>query len=855
MAQEKRLLLDKAREVLEWPALLSRLAERATSALGANACKSIPLASTIEAVKRSNAETSEMKVLLEDGGSVPIGAFEDLRPIIERAEKGAIIDPGDLAFVSSMLELARLLRGFFKNQREQCPLLWECASSLDEASELKREIDGAIDAKGNLKESASPELKRLTQSVRDRRRSILARLEEYMLSDEVAPFLMDEFYTQRGSRYVLPVKAEFRARVEGIVHDSSNSGQTFFIEPRSFINANNDLKMAEMEVAQEAQRILKELGEKVGASAQALRINLEILTELDIIYAKARLSLDLNAVEPLIQISNGYPTFNEGGVPTKNRGPGGINDRGTINLKAARHPLLALSGDVVPNDIEFSGELSALVISGPNTGGKTVTLKTIGLFALMVRAGIHIPAEDGSEMAIFPEVFADIGDEQDIGRHLSTFSGHILNIIGILDAASRGALALLDELVTSTDPAEGSALAEAVLNRLTELGAKIIATTHYAQLKAYAQAHPRFANASVEFDNETLTPTYRLIMGIPGRSSALETAQRLGMAPVVINRAKELLGAADRRIEDMLVSLEKQKRDLIAETLEAAKQKETARSMAEEGERIRAELAAKEREFRSSLRSRLQSETEAARRKIHDIMQSLTKERTRKQAIEARKKLGEIEKHYREGILIEGEKADPASLKSGAQVVIAHLGVVGVLMEDVAASPPFIPPLAGGQRGDSFRDDAPGAPARPGPQVDGVTPILKQKVKVRIGRAPMVVPTDSLRIVPASFPQPADALGKTHSPRDAPQEEIEYPGKRLDLRGYRADDAIDEVQRLLDRAALAHINELEIIHGHGTGALKKVIREFLTGSPYVQQWRPADLRGGGDGVTIVTLKP
>lgn len=795
---EKKDLLKKAMEALEWHRLLKALASYSASELGAHACENLPLAETSEAVQRLLNETAEMTDLMREGGAVPSCQMEDIRPAMERARKGAVINAGELKQVSSLLETTRVIKTFFKNMRLNCPLLWERASLLEELSALKRDIDCAIDESGSLREDASDELRRLSRRVRDKRAHIVGELEEFMRSEEVLPYLQDIYYTQRGSRYVLPVKAEFRNKIEGIVHDSSNSGQTLFIEPRKFTQLNNELKMAEMELEQEITRILSELSRKVGANADAIFSNIEILTDIDTIYAKARLAIDLNATLP--------PLANDG----------------KISLKSARHPLLVIEQLknpallVVPNDIELPSQISAMVISGPNTGGKTVTLKLLGLFALMVRAGMLIPAKSGSVMSFFPEVYADIGDEQEIEMHLSSFSGHITNIIGIMDCAQRGALVLLDELVTSTDPAEGAALGEAILDALAQKGAKTVVTTHYSQLKAFAQADSRFINASVEFDPQTLSPTYRLIIGTPGRSSALEIASRLGMPAELIERARQRLNSADRKLEELIGSLENQRRELL-QTLQKLEEERTGAEKARlEQEKILVEVRKREKEFKSTLKRKINAEVESARAKVEEVLDFLAKEQKRERAIEARRRLAEIEARYTLDSLGESIKVDPSTLTAGKNVIITTIGSAGILLEDAVQA--------------------------------GKT---KRKLRVRVGATEIKVPIEAL--LPDSSVKVEKRATEISQTKTIVAIEPKSSAQRLDLRGFRVEDALIEVRKFLDNALLAQLKEVEIIHGHGTGALKKAIREHLTSSPYVKSWRPADIRFGGDGVTVIEL--
>ncbi len=796
MNGKDRGLRNKSLTALEWSRLLKRLSERALSERGRQACFNTHLNTTLEGAGRALAETSEMMELLREGGSVPLGNFEDVTDAVKRCSKGASVKSEQFHDIASMLELARMARGFFKNLADTAPLLCERARAIEELTELRVEINRSVDEAGRVKENATPELRRKLQSMRDQRASLVYKLEEYMNRDDVGACLQDFYYTQRGNRYVLPIKVDYRPRMEGIVHDSSQSGQTLFIEPRPFIDTNNRLKMAELEVDQEINTVLRHLAEMVSSASDKLMANMEILTELDIIYAKARLALDLDAVAPA------------------------VNDKGIINLKNVRHPhLLLRSEEVVSNDLYMGEELNALVISGPNTGGKTVTLKTVGLCALMVRAGLPIPAENPSSISLFADVLADIGDEQSVEENISTFSGHIINIIDIMEVARKGALVLLDELVTSTDPSEGSALAEAILHHLTENGAKVIATTHYTELKAYAEDHPGFANAGVEFDSASLQPTYNLIQGIPGRSSAFEIASRLGMDPEAVERARKLINDSDLRLEELLANLENRKKNLDEEMDRLQSERDKIQRLKEEQEKIRNELKSTEKNFRREFRSRVAGEVDEARKQIKEILSEVTRLRTPEAAVRAKQQMGKIENRYRDSPAEEGREVDPELLNPGDTVVVAHLGTRGELLE---------------------------------------SPSGRKKVRVIIGNKNMTVSVENLRAVADEGEHTLASAKKESEPQ--PHRDIhidvspEISSNSLDLRGYRTPDAIEKMDKFLDRATMANLNPVRIIHGHGTGSLKKSVREYLDESPYVSSWKPGDINRGGDGMTIVNLK-
>ena len=491
-----------------------------------------------------------MVTLQREGGGVPIARFPDVRVIIERAAKGALLNAPDLRDLSIILGLACVVRRFLRNHQEDAPGLCALAANLDDLGPLKLSIDRAIDPEGNILESATPELRGLTQHANALKQKIRTRLEAVLASPRFAEILQEAYFAQRENRYVIPVKAERKGEVPGIIHDVSASGATVFIEPRDLVDLNNQIKESDLAVEREARRILQDLSDQAACHEQALLDDLEILGRLDAVCAKAAFAEILQASNPV------------------------LNDTGRIKLHQARHPLLVLSRQaqpsgtdksqepIVANDIELGSGIRALIISGPNAGGKTVTLKIVGLFALMVRAGLQLPCVAGSEMAFFPEVYAEIGDAQDLTKDLSSFSAHISDMIALLKEAASQSLILLDEPVTATDPTEGAALAQALLLHLAERGFTIVATTHYNPLKAFAQGHPMFANASVGFNVATLSPTYQLIMGMPGGSSAIEIAGRLGMNEELLDHAVRLVNTQERAMELLMEELQEARRQL-----------------------------------------------------------------------------------------------------------------------------------------------------------------------------------------------------------------------------------------------------------------------------------------------------
>lgn len=821
-------LLRQAADVLEWDRLLEVLAKQARSTMGAERCRSLPLETSLEAARARQQETAEMVSLRERQGEDPFPSlsFPDLREVLGRAAKGAPLEAHELRDLSLTLGAAFDAMRYLARRRDQTPALWSAASPLEEFHRLhplKVAIDRCVDPEGNIRESATPELRRLTHQAQDLKQQIRHRLEAILASTRYADVLQEQYFAQREGRYVVPVKSEMRSKIPGIVHDVSASGATVFLEPRELVDLNNSIKVAELEVEREVRRILKELSADVAGHVPALLSGIEALAELDCIAAKAAFS----------HLVKGQAVT--------------LNDTGRIALKQARHPLLVLARSlnegilrqapeqVVANDIVLEETVLVLVISGPNTGGKTVTLKIIGLFALMARAGLPLPCGADSEMAVFPKVYADIGDAQDLTKDLSSFSAHMTQMIRLLaetvpsradgQEGSRddrprpaSALVLLDEPVTSTDPAEGAALAEALLIRLAQLGMKVVATTHYNQLKALAQTMPGFKNASVEFDVSRLAPTYRLIMDLPGGSSAIDIAGRLGMDEGILEHALRLLRREDLVLEQMLGDLQdKQRRldeDLARITVLKAEAEQAAKQAAEVEERLRLS----EQTERKSVRKKLTEDMLKARAEVQAVVDSLKSDRTVLKAKEAKQRLAEIEEQARERLVKAAETRPVEQLTVGDRVEIVGLGSVGTLLE---------------------------------------APQGKKRVKVRVGESDLSVTVSGLvGLVGAGGEEPSpgprlaqpDLTRRPAGPGDSGASMV------LDVRGKTAEEALEETVASLDRAALTGAPFLRIIHGHGTGRLKTVLRDYLKGSPYVATFRVGDRSEGGDGVTIVVLR-
>lgn len=797
----------KTAQALEWPRVLELLKQHAQSTLGKEMCGSLPLADDLGSARLRQQETTEMAELLKSDEPMPSLGFPDIREDLARAAKGGELAAHELGNCAAVMALMDETARFMSRHATEARALARVAEPLQalakELRPVRSAIDEAIESDGTMKESATPELRRLMHHTHELKRKIRERLDRILHSQSYKEILQELYFVQREGRYVLPVKADMRGRVPGIVHDVSVSGATVFIEPRELIDLNNAIKVADLDVEREVRRILRELTALVAEKADSIGEGVERLAEWDCIQAKAGLSRRLKC------------------------SPVELNAEGRVVLKQARHPLLMVAREeVVPNDIIADETVRVLVISGPNTGGKTVTLKIVGLYSLMARAGLHLPCAPESEMALFTECHADIGDAQDISRDLSSFSAHILQIVELLSGRGKHgeslepqaprSLVLLDEPVTSTDPEEGAALAGAVLCRLAALGMKVVATTHYGLLKELAQTTPGFANASVGFDVERLAPTYRLFLGIPGSSSALEIAGRLGMDEAILNDARRRLRQDDRRLERLMADLQLKQRQLAEEIERARRARVESEQAAAEAKALQAQLERAEGEVRKGLRKKLGEHLQRARAEVQATVDAIKREQKLVKAKEAKQRLSEIEERVRREVAPIGEPIPVERLKVGDTVEIAALGMTGRLLE---------------------------------------SPQGKKRVRVKVGDGEIVAAVSGL--IGLSY-QTDGGASDVSSPGRRPQGSIGLEASVdtdavVDVRGQAADDALDQVIAALDRAVLGQVSLLRIIHGHGTGRLKSVLREYLSGSPYVASFRSGDRAEGGDGVTVVKL--
>ncbi len=803
-----RTLFDQATHALEWGRVLEVLALHAQSAIGRSRCQSLLLARELTEARHRQQETSEMVAWLEGSDPVPALSFPDIREPVSRASKGGVLEAGELRDCAIVLTMLAELERYADSHTSGTPRLAQVLEPLRATQALRgvlRVIEGAIQPDGAMKETASPELRRMTHYAQGLKQDMRDQLERILHSRRYEEVLQESYFAQREGRYVIPVKADMRGRIPGIVHDVSSSGATVFLEPRELVELNNSIKVADVEIEREVQRILRELSTVVASQSGLITQGIEVLAQCDVIKARAEMSRRLKC------------------------NPVALNESGRVILKQARHPLLLLAKDqVVANDIDLDETVRVLVISGPNTGGKTVTLKIVGLFALMVRAGLHLPCAPESEMAIFTDLYADIGDAQDLSRDLSSFSAHMTQMIRLLSEHAAcsmteapsppRSLVLLDEPVTSTDPQEGAALAEALLCRLAELNMKVVATTHYGALKELAQTTAGFGNASVEFDVEQLAPTYRLFMGIPGGSSALEIAGRLGMDEGLVKEARKRLHRQNQRLDELMADLQRKQRQLADDREQTQRARREAEQAAREAQVLRVQLEQAEQEARRGLKKKIGEQFQRARAEVQATVDSLKREQKLIKVKETKERLRELETKTRQELAPPSEPIPIERLAVGDTVEITGLGMTGTLLE---------------------------------------LPQGKKRVRVKVGEGEILATVSNLVGIAgephSGPPQPTTTASSLHRGMTSTGLGLDEQTV-VDVRGQAVDEALDQVVAALDRATLDGAPFLRVIHGHGTGRLKSALREYLKSSPYVAEFRPGDRAEGGDGVTVAKLR-
>src|SRR6266566_2448190 len=809
---------------LEYPKILERVAKEAAFSASKELVMELEPTPDISAARRRLAYTTEAHQLLELYNNASVQGARDIRPLLARAAREGMLLPSDLlevlATTRSAMHVARLLE---KLDPEKFPLLQSLGAYIPQRPHIARRIEETISEEGEVLDTASSTLRKLRFDIRGANQRLQDRLRR--LVSEFGHALQEPIVTMRNDRYVIPVRAESRGQVRGIVHDQSASGATVFVEPMVVVELNNTLRQLQIEEQQEIERILRTLSGEIGHEAEALKAAVELVAEVDLHLAKARYARLMRCSEPQ------------------------LNDQGRIDLRNARHPLL--TGKVVPINFHLGREFFMVVITGPNTGGKTVALKTVGLLTLMAQAGLHIPAEEASELAVFENVFADIGDEQSIEQSLSTFSSHLSRIIEILRhieaEKDRGTpdirgrlsetlvnrqenrparvLVLLDELGAGTDPSEGSALARAILTFLLERHVTAVATTHYSELKAFAHEQPGVVNASVEFDIETLSPTYRLSIGLPGRSNALAIASRLGLDERIIERSREFLGSAGVRMENLLEGLQSERKAVEDERFHLNMERVEAEYQRKQLEEERHKL--EEQRVKIINEARAQAE-----RELDEVRAALAKVKVDVSRVNmTRERLGEAQQKV---LQLEDKVARIPEPRRPSRKVAAEAGATYESTQEPLKIGDTVRVLSFGQNAELL-----------GLSAD------RSEADVQMGSLRFRVNVDNLERLSK---RQATAEERTPPsvvlPRYEDRPEI---AMQLDMRGWSVDDALEELETYLNDAAMAGMSSVRVVHGKGTGALRAAVRERLAHHPLVKSYTSASPQEGGDGVTVVKL--
>ncbi len=794
--------MNKHHKALELNKILDLLADCTSCADSREAALSLTPATELYDAQTLINQTDAAYVLLAKFGSPSFGAIKNVNSSLARAAAGGALTMRELLDVGEVLRVIRSLSEWRFSQPGAQSVLDVYFASLMPNRSLESSIFNSIISEEEMADSASPELASIRRKIKSRAQAIREKLESMVRSSHYQKFLQDAIITQRNGRFVVPVKNEYRGEVAGLVHDTSGSGATVFVEPLAVVEANNDIRVLQGKEKEEIERILAELSAEVGDYSETTKNNYECLVELNLIFAKAQLAYKMKASVPI------------------------LNTQGITVLNRARHPLLDPQ-KVVPTDISLGVDFDTLVITGPNTGGKTVSIKTLGLISLMAACGLMIPAADESRVCIYKDIFADIGDEQSIEQSLSTFSSHMVNIVDILSRCGERSLVLIDELGAGTDPVEGAALATAILERLFFSGAKTAATTHYAELKSYALQTPRVENACCEFDVKTLRPTYRLLIGVPGRSNAFAISERLGMDKELIERAKELVSSESTRFEDVVDKLEStrlemeeekrrlenERRDLAEKTALADKKLKEADSVMErELDKARGEaLRLSENAKRQA--GALMIEVEKLRKELKEAKDPAELARRAKSAM--KKGLSELDRSINPVTASVYDNEDytlPRELKVGDTVFITEIGKEGT--------------------------------------VDAL-PDKNGSVAVSTGLMRMRVDIKKLRLVEKQKKKPSATVSRAKGVESSLTASAE---NRCDLRGMTVDEALFTLDSFIDQMLLRNISEFTVIHGKGTGALRAAVQKHLKNCRFVKAFRLGVYGEGENGVTIVTLK-
>ncbi len=788
-------MIKNSFKTLEFDKIIFKLRDCATSNFGKELAENLQPSDDFNTIKENLSLTTEA-VKIFALNSPPLGGFRDVRDTLKKIRLGSVADADELLNLLSTMYTMRNVKKFFKEIEIAAPKLKFQAAQLEILGNLERQLDNSVDDHGNIRDSASAELQKIRKDLRTAQNKVKSEIFSILHDSSKQKFFQDAIVTMRGDRYVLPVKLEYKSQFQGIVHDQSATGATVFIEPISVVNLNNSIKELEAAERHEINRILRILSDSVRKNLDELTNNIKILAEIDLVFAKAKLARDLNATEPILD--------------------------NFVDLKAARHPLID-SNAVIPIDIQLGENFSMLLVTGPNTGGKTVSMKTLGLLALMTQAGLYIPAAFGSKIAVFTNIFADIGDEQSIEQSLSTFSAHMKKIVAILDEVTANDLVLLDEIGAGTDPDEGAALAMSILERLLQIGAATIATTHYSELKTFAYSTDGIENASVEFDAETLRPTYRLLIGIPGASNAFSISKRLGLPQSLILRAKQLITADHANFEKIISELESQRMIFEQRNAEIFERQQQIAKNEKKIAEMRDEIAKTKGEIIKKAKEKSAAMVRETKREAEEIIAALKEQfddsgvKRRQQVIQqARDKLREAEIDSATGIIADkyvGTRIDKKNLAIGDTVYIKPLDQKGTILA-----------------------------------------IENENLSVQIGAMRTNVKISACRFVSHAAQNNFSTNSNQNRGSLGLLQKTANITRSLDIRGMTVDEAEQICGKFIDDAQLSGLKQILIIHGKGTGALRKGVHDYLRGNNSVANFQFADQDEGGTGATLVTIR-
>ncbi len=785
---------EKALKKLEYDKIIQKLASFAVSPMAKEKIQNMRPYTAMSDITAAQQETTEAVSMILRKGTLTLGGFKEIRPQLKRAAMGGVLSMGELLHIASFLSVCRRAKEYSKNENkaEVYQKLDELFALIVPIPQLEDKINMCILSENEMSDNASSALQKIRREIKISNEKVKDQLNHIIASPAYRNMLQDPVITIRNDRYCVPVKNEYRSTFQGMVHDQSNTGSTVFIEPMSVVQLNNKIKELQAEEKKEIEKILAELSALVTEQKELLEANMTLLVHLDFVFAKANLSLSMNGTQPL------------------------FNLKGYINIQKARHPLLDPK-TVVPITIYLGKEFSTLLITGPNTGGKTVALKTLGLFTLMGQSGLHIPAFDHSQLAVFDNVFADIGDEQSIEQSLSTFSAHMSNIVSILQEVTPYSLVLFDELGAGTDPTEGAALAMSIINSLHQRKIRTAVTTHYSELKVYALSTEGVENACCEFDVETLRPTYRLLIGIPGKSNAFAISKRLGLSGAIIEGAKEYISHDEARFEDVITDLEISKKSVVYEQERAEQYRKEAERLKQEVEHQKnktreqkEKIIAKAREEAKQIYQQAKEEADQIIKEMNKEAKNVNRQKLTEQRSKLKTKLSNMQEEFLKSPKKKSTHKPPEKLQVGDRVYVISFDQNGTALTE---------------------------------------PDKNKEVMVQMGSMKIKVPLSELML--DDTPKPKNET-KTVSTK-VKAGKSQYISAEIDCRGQLVEEALGNIDKYLDDAYLSGLKQVMIIHGKGTGALRSAVQVYLKTNPHVKSYRAGVYGEGEMGVTVVEL--